>query len=314
MSEIDETQAFRTKLSLIKQEIEKNGYYIFNNPNLNIELFLNVARLFGLPQSHVRANANGVVCEEESIDKAWMNYKEEYQGVQTKHFSPHTDGAFLNGVFKKDNKLFYVGPPKFLLLQCINKGASGGENILIDGKKILTDIISHRKELLSALTTRCISICRDDQLAVNIPVFEKTNNRIIMRFRYDEATYVMPNKAQALNTFYEEFIKNSKYKKNVSLQSGDVIIIDNYRMLHGREAFTDGADSSEKRVLRRIWIANENTPEYLNIKGECKDHRALLPFYHYKPINALKEKEEINIDAGIELPIHLQKEFLGPQA
>ncbi len=148
------------------QEVKQHGFTVLNLENNELKSFLKFSKLFGTLQAHVRANADGVVCEQESIAKEWLNFKNEYKGISTDYFSPHTDGTFLDGIYNLGNKLIQIGPPKLMLLQCLSQGTSGGRNIIIDSHAILLDIIKNRPYLLSVLSSKCLTICRDDQLAM----------------------------------------------------------------------------------------------------------------------------------------------------
>ena len=63
----------------------------------------------------------------------------EYIGTSAAKFNPHTDGSYLNGFLRTEGKLYRIGPPKLILLQCVTQAAQGGTSIIIDMEKVLRD-------------------------------------------------------------------------------------------------------------------------------------------------------------------------------
>jgi hypothetical protein len=44
----------------------------------------------------------------------------------------------------------------------------------------------------------------------------------------------------------------------VGFGSGDLVIANNYSVMHGRSEFIDSEDESQRRLLVRLWLAMEN--------------------------------------------------------
>jgi hypothetical protein len=69
------------------------------------------------------------------------------------------------------------------------------------------------------------------------------------------------------------------------LRKGQILAIDNIRMLHGREAFMPG-EAGNTRSMRRIWLAHEGLPSLRNAVDQHKERRALQRFQAYDIMDA----------------------------
>lgn len=291
--------------SIIKA-IEKNGFCIVDAWNTEASTLRAICLLLGDIQDHVRANTEGLVGEfEPSKSDTWKAYKSEYQSIGSSALPPHTDGAFLNGVAVIGNSLKRIGPPKFVVLQCIKHADKGGINLLVDSNQVLPDLLTDHPNAASILfSSGCIAFFRDDLFSLDPPVFQiVSSSELRIRFRFDSQIYTPAWSRDAVLILHECYHMNPKYILNVSLMSGQVLIMDNFRVLHGRTAFTD---EKSLRRTRKAWIFDDSLPTLANLKGTPKDHRALVPFMPYGPISspqsfkATKIRTGINFDASLK--------------
>lgn len=297
----------------ITKKIEKFGFCVINAWDNSYEALKLIAEQFGYLQSHMRANEDGIVGEVQKQKTEWQQHSSEYSGVGQEEFYPHSDGSFLNGMSYKNGEMQVIQPPKMLLLQCVKHAANGGVNYLIDGKKILEDLLEHDIEMLVKLfTPGCVTFCRDDLLALNTSVYELIEDKINLRFRYDFATYAPVWSVSTVKKLHYQYHMNPHNRILVDLQPNEILVIDNLRMLHARTAFENNA-SAGARKLRRAWIFNTESPKLVNVEGSAREHRAIQPFQNYhicsKPDftnNAL-----IKCKTGIYLPDNQLKKIYG---
>ncbi len=281
--------AFSQSRSRIAKHIAAHGYAVIQAWDTECATLKHIAESFGRVQSHIRADANGLVgiSTETIVNREWEAYRTEYFGVSTDEFLPHTDGSYLHGMVHRDGKYVQLLPPKMLLLQCWQSAVSGGASILIDGQRVYDDLAEHNPRHLKILSTKgCVTYCRDDQIAMDRAVFEElADGTIMMRFRYDSAAYVADWAVEAFHHLQKNYFASSKYQGRLKLQAGQVIVIDNYRMLHGRDSFSNGATGQERR-LRRVWLAHDRLPVLLNVAGQHRERRALKRFEAYDIVPA----------------------------
>ena len=282
---------FLTRFPQIARHVSIHGYAVIEAWDAEPETLKGIAQRFGRVQSHIRADANGLVgiSTDTVVNREWENFRSEYHGLSSEEFLPHTDGSYLHGLVRRDGKYIQILPPGMLVLQCVKKSPVGGANILIDGQRVFEDLRIRQPHYAEILSQKgCVTYCRDNQIAFDCAVFEKQqNSHIALRFRYDSTAYVAEEALEAFHALQNDYWADSAYEMHLSLLPGQILAIDNTRMLHGREAFVAGSDVTKERSLRRIWLAREHLPVLKNAVDEHVDRRALQPFRAYDVNNAV---------------------------
>lgn len=255
-----------------------------------------MAQRFGRIQSHIRADANGLVgiATDTVVNRDWENFRSEYHGVSAEEFLPHTDGSYLHGLVYNDGADQHLLPPQLLLLQCVQAATSGGRNILIDGVAVRHDLAKQRPDYLEILSTKgCVTYCRDDQIALDCAVFhELADGTIMLRYRYDNTAYVADWAIDAFHALQDCYFANPKYVMPLELGESEILLVDNYRMLHGREAFAD-EPTGRKRQMRRVWLAHDSLPVLRHAVGNHVERRALKRFQAYNILPAAETRASV---------------------
>jgi len=249
--------------------------------------FRSIAQCLGIVQSHARADEHGITGEGAPVNVEWKAFEGEYLGVASGDFLPHTDGSFLNGLVHQDGAFRRLEPPKMVLLQCMRKAEAGGENFLVDGQVVFDALARrHRNYLDTLMTPGCVVYCRDDLIALDCAVYERLpDGAIRIRYRYDSVSYVSDRASDAFHCLHHEFHMNSAYQRPLDLAEGQILLIDNYRMLHGRKSFAH-AQGPSKRRMRRVWLAPDAVCRYSNPDRDARARRALKPFESYRLFEA----------------------------
>jgi len=269
----------------ISNHVAARGYAVIEAWDAELATLKDVCEHFGSVQTHIRADANGLVgiSTETMVNRDWEKYRSEYSGITSAEFLPHTDGSYLHGLVRRDDEYFLLLPPKMLVLQCWQSAIAGGASVLIDVQRVHDDLVRENPEHLRILSTKgCVTYCRDDQIAIDRAVFEELQDGTIMlRFRYDSTAYVAAWAAEAFHSLQRDYFANPKYRTQRSLTKGQIIVIDNYRMLHGRESFSNG-NAGQERKLRRVWLAHDRLPVLRNAAEQHRDRRALRRYAAYE--------------------------------
>ena len=277
-------ERFLDRYEDIADHVAAHGYAVLDAWDSESSTLKEVAERFGSVQTHIRADANGLVgiSTETVVNREWEKYRSEYSGLTTEEFLPHTDGSYLHGLVHRGGYYIQLLPPKMLVLQCWQSAAAGGANILIDVQRVYNDLAKENPEHLRILSTKgCVTYCRDDQIAIDRAVFEELNDGTIMlRFRYDAAAYVSDWALDAFHSLQQNYFANPKYQSKLTLTKGQIIVIDNYRMLHGRKSFSNG-NAGQERKLRRVWLAHDRLPVLRNAANEHRERRAIKRFEAY---------------------------------
>ena len=157
----------------------------------------------------------------------------------------HTDGFAYGDLY-----------PDYLMLSCVQASEVGGESVLVDGYKIL-EALAGDTELAwvaTALRERKIDQTETGMQSSLSPIcMDNGRGRTMVRRTLEQrpaAGALDPKKD-------EEMIRVWRHSVDVASQSapqfkllpGQVLIADNYRLMHGRAAYDD-----LQRMLWRVWI------------------------------------------------------------
>ena len=185
-------------------------------------------------------------------------------------FNAHTDGAYLHGISQIGNDVYRKSsPPKLVLLQCVKAASAGGSNYLIDGKVVLEAVLSNDPWIFKTLSKpQSMSISHRDHMVTDIPVFETINDKYLsIMYSYDKSLFFPEWAQMAHEAFNKKYLENPAFVSYLRLMPNQCLVVDNRRMLHGREAF-EGA-----RHFRRTWIHDEElSPLLLNASIKNEDN------------------------------------------
>lgn len=169
-----------------------------------------------------------------------------YDSRNTRALVPHTEGYEFDGL-----------PPRFVVLWCVQAAAGeGGETLLADGLPFLDSLPSSDRALLRTRMFQWTSsegLARDGvALRQAHPALDQRGSLTVMRFSENNVSGDAPDSDTALLSRYlragrkyfdEAFI-------GIRLLPGELLIWDNWRVLHSRSAFVD-----RRRHLKRMLIA-----------------------------------------------------------
>ena len=141
----------------------------------------------------------------------------------------------------------------YIFLHCLNNAEIGGENTLVDGFNAANNIMKKDKktyEKLSNYKTFFRYKDKDTCLEHACSLIELDDKNRIIQVRYNNRTEVMPYASlshiksyiNARKIFWNEICKNEN-NLIIKQEPGDMIIIDNYRIFHGRKGYTDNNSS-----------------------------------------------------------------------
>lgn len=134
---------------------------------------------------------------------------------------------------------------------CNNQSFIGGQSLLIDTSKILQSFSESSLLMLREIYVNTHQVFYNDKLT--FPLLSSHDNATVVYYApwlvYSPSSI---KHRKALQKFEEEIKSATPIK--ILLSEGDLLIIDNHRMLHGREGFP--ANSS--RWLTRYWLKSSN--------------------------------------------------------
>ncbi|OAZ91500.1 TauD/TfdA family dioxygenase [Halomonas sp. G11] len=148
---------------------------------------------------------------------------------------PHTDNPYRDPI------------PGYIWLHCLTNAAEGGDSTLADGF-MAARLLRQRDPSAYACLTRVTPSFRycdaDTYLESEGPLIELDSRNEPVRVRYSNRTEGVPAlPAEELEAYYAarkafyQLITGDELTLNLKLDPGQMLIIDNYRLLHGRSAF-----------------------------------------------------------------------------
>tara|TARA_B110000238_G_scaffold161683_1_gene175763 strand:+ start:2348 stop:3181 length:834 start_codon:yes stop_codon:yes gene_type:complete len=233
---------------------KKNYFIIKLNNKKNLSKNINfITSLFGqkINQNYKKDKTLLVTPNTRLINKFKKIQDDKLRYHQTnKGGSIHTDGPQ------------HLNTPKFLLMASISNNNKGGESIIVNGKKIFNYINRKKPKISKTLQENFFFERRGFNFKKNNilkkPIFE--NNKVFsMRYlkEYILTAYKILNKnmtkeqLSAIN-FLDKLLYSKKFQTRFKLNEGEIIIINNKVLAHGRTSFT--INESKPRKILRVWF------------------------------------------------------------
>ncbi len=155
--------------------------------------------------------------------------------------------------------------PSIQFLFCIENSCEGGDSTVVDGFKVASDLKDKKPEVFETLSKTLINFKFKDKDAI----LEKTGKIInlsergeLKQIKYsNRLDFVFYQKPEQLERFYEskrlmhEMINSDKYVLKFHLDPGSLLIMNNYRTLHGRTSYNTSEGS---RWLQGLYIDHDS--------------------------------------------------------
>ena len=168
--------------------------------------------------------------------------------------APHTDNPYRNPV------------PCIQLLHCITNDVDGGLSTLVDGYKVTEDLKKKFKKYYDVLTRVKVKfkfIDKDVVLENWSELIKLDENKELKQVKFSPRLDFVPIlEKEELDLYYRarnkisEMYNSDNYKIEFKLVPGDLMMMDNYRLLHGRTAFDLNEGS---RYLQGCYIDYDST-------------------------------------------------------
>ncbi|WP_373414845.1 TauD/TfdA family dioxygenase [Ensifer aridi] len=153
---------------------------------------------------------------------------------------------------------FHSDTADVLGLLCVKSARLGGESALVSSLRIYETLAQDRPDLLEVLKTGFCYAYPDAQGRVTerIPVFGLQDGVVSCRYLrafIEAAGSLSPSEVEALDAF-DEIANAHGMAFNLQMQPGDLLLVNNYTVLHSRTAFEDHDDLDQRRLLLRLWL------------------------------------------------------------
>lgn len=164
----------------------------------------------------------------------------------------HTDGTYI-----------HTEPPRYVGLACLRQAASGGQSIVVDGRAVYRALERDWPRALEQLRNEYHFDChgqRGAEPTVRRRLVERVNGSV--RMQYLRAYVVagqlragVPLSATALASMdvLDSLLQRDDLRHVFRLAAGEMLLLNNHFMLHGRTRFIDGSGRTARRHLVRLW-------------------------------------------------------------
>jgi len=168
----------------------------------------------------------------------------------------------------------HVDPVDVVGLLCLRRAKAGGTSLVSSGLAVHNAILAERPDLLPALYrgyhyrhSEADSIGEAPTTPHRVPVFGRVGDRLICNFNASPisrsfAEDDIENDATAQEAF--EYFKTTAAREDLvvsmMLEPGDLQLLNNRVVLHGRAEFEDHAEIARKRLLLRLWLRMPGWP------------------------------------------------------
>ncbi|KAF4323508.1 hypothetical protein BBO99_00004732 [Phytophthora kernoviae] len=173
----------------------------------------------------------------------------------------HTDGTYI------------LDPPGLQIFNCIAQAGEGGESRYIDSFHVVETLRKENPEafrVLSQTPLPYFTVDRDAHLSTMEPLIRVDYAGNVVQFRhndYDRAPLTHLS-FEEVDAFYKahrkllEVMRRPEMEFCTKLQVGDMMIVDNQRVMHGRHAFNGG-----ERALIGCYIGRTEYESRLRVLG-----------------------------------------------
>jgi len=167
-----------------------------------------------------------------------------------RHLEPHSDNPYRDPV------------PGYILLHCLVNDADGGDSTLVDGYHAAHLLRSNDPAAFATLTSTDVTFRYHDASAFlehTCPLIETNAAGDVVQIRYNNRTEMVGRLPidrleayyAARAAFWRLIAPASPLTLRFRLQPGELLMMDNYRVLHGRTGYTLATGS---RHMRQCYI------------------------------------------------------------
>lgn len=230
---------------LIELDISQDGFSLLRNIETSTsQHLLEIAQAIGSIETGIDMQLIGSLVMDLYYDPIKIKTNQRPAYYTSDAFPVHTDLSYVDL------------PPRFILMHCIQPASDGeGITLLANCALAFKKLPEHFQNILTQPifyfsyppncpmgTSQALAVCN------------YRNNKEIWRFRMDSMS-CEKDTFQAVQ-FFQKALEEVASK--LTLRKGDLLIIDNHRIAHGRTAFLAKAIELGGRHIRRVYSQEKN--------------------------------------------------------
>lgn len=182
------------------------------------------------------------------------------------------DAENARGYITKDKMLLHTDASDLAGFICLSQAASGGANLFASAAAVHDVLTDEAPELLHEYYRLWDWNIRGLQIPgtppiVSSPIFSfyagelscRYGSSMLRKGALGAGRHLTTEQVKALDLF-EEVVQRPEIVLRYTLRRGESVWMNNYRVLHGREAFEDGSSTHQMRLLLRVWVWLDKHP------------------------------------------------------
>lgn len=164
-----------------------------------------------------------------------------------------------------DNGCLEPRPPDYLGLFCVRSASEGGDSTIVSARTVFDTLASERPDILPPLfksyhfRTPRAHAWTSRGPTVQKPIFDTSSGelrihyaRVMIEPGMEMAGRPLTEEEREALDCLDEVIERPELNFRHVLQPGELLVLNNRVLLHGREAFPPGASGG--RTLKRLWM------------------------------------------------------------
>ena len=229
--------------------ISKNGFAVITRTPRSMDAVSDLTDRIGYVRHTIFGGLWEFEANENMADSAYT----------PKELRPHTDGTYSHDA------------PGLQMLLCVEYDATGGASIMVDGFRIAAELKRTAPEIHADLTRIDVTgIYKGDGVVLRAqrPIFrtDRDGNLVQVSFNnYDRDTVTLPkDDMRALYAgirAFDRLANDPRLQWRYTLQPGDMLVFDNWRVLHGRGPFRG------RRRMAGSYINREDYESAVRVNG-----------------------------------------------
>jgi trimethyllysine dioxygenase len=229
--------------------ISKNGFAVVTGTPRNMDAVSDLTDRIGYVRHTIFGGLWEFEANENMADSAYT----------PKELRPHTDGTYSHDA------------PGLQMLLCVDYDATGGASIMVDGFRIAAELKRTAPEIHADLSRIDVTgIYKGDGVVLQAqrPIFrtDRDGNLVQVSFNnYDRDTVTLPkDDMRALYAgirAFDRLANDPRFQWRYTLQPGEMLVFDNWRVLHGRGPFRG------RRKMAGSYINREDYESAVRVNG-----------------------------------------------
>ena len=227
-------------VALLLQRLLAHGFAVLTDTPRHLDSVTGVAESIGYVRQTIFGGLFEFEANEDMADSAYT----------PKELRPHTDGTYSHDA------------PGVQLLLCVDYDAEGGESIMVDGAAIAAELETRQPEIYNDLTRIGVTgVYKGDGVVLRArrPILrlDDTGSLAQVSFNNYDRDTVRLNDAEMRSLYagiraFDGLANDPTFQWRYTLAPGDMLVFDNWRVLHGRGAFRG------KRKMAGAYINRED--------------------------------------------------------